>query len=274
MFYCKIIVVLPHSQAVRQWTLTPLRVSSNLTGAAKLRGDNMTKEERLELAEILFPNLEHTKDHYEKLYPKRNLDKNAMVTRFGPSPTGFVHMGSLFGSFCDYIFARQTNGVFFLRIEDTDQKRSVENGIEGIFNDLDAFEIIPDESSRVGGDYGPYIQSERTEIYQTYVKDLIKEGYAYPCFMSEDEIASIREEQEINKTKIGIYGMYAQDRDLSLNEVKEKLKANEEYVIRLKSPGDQNKEVEIIDCVKGKIKFPENDMDIVLLKKDGTPTII
>ena len=232
----------------------------------------MTKEERLELAEILFPDLEHTTDHYEKMYPKRNLDDTAMVTRFGPSPTGFVHMGSLFGSFCDYIFAKQTNGVFFLRIEDTDQKRSVENGIEGIFNDLEAFEITPDESSKDGGEYGPYIQSERTPIYQTYVKELIKEGLAYPCFMSEEEIASIREEQEINKTKIGIYGMYACDRELSLAEVKEKLIDGEEYVIRLKSPGDSKNEVEIIDCVKGKIKFPENDMDIVLLKKDGTPT--
>ena len=232
----------------------------------------MTDKERVELAELLFPNIDKTREYYEKKYPERNLDKNAMVTRFGPSPTGFVHMGSLFGSFCDSVFAKQSNGIFFLRIEDTDQKRSVENGIEGIFNDLDAFDIVPDESSRVGGEYGPYIQSERTEIYQTYVKDLIKKGYAYPCFMTEEEIANIREEQEINKTKIGIYGMYAQDRDLSLDEIKEKLTNKEEYVIRLKSPGDPEKQVEIVDQVKGKIKFPENDMDLVLLKKDGTPT--
>ena len=232
----------------------------------------MTDEERIELANLLFPNIDKTRYYYEDKYPERKLPEGAMVTRFGPSPTGFVHMGSLFGSFCDSVFARQSNGVFFLRIEDTDQKRSVENGVEGIFNDLDAFEIIPDESSRVGGEYGPYIQSERTEIYQTYVKDLIVQGLAYPCFMTEEEIATIREEQEINKQKIGIYGMYAGDRDLSLDEVKDKLSKGEEYVIRLKSPGDSNKEVEMIDCVKGKIKFPENDMDIVLLKKDGTPT--
>ena len=232
----------------------------------------MNKDERVELANILFPNIDKTIDYYENKYPERKLKSTAMVTRFGPSPTGFVHMGSLFGSFCDYIFAKQTNGIFYLRIEDTDQKRSVENGVEGIFNDLDAFEIIPNESSRVGGEYGPYIQSERTEIYQTYVKDLIIKGYAYPCFMSEDDIASIREEQEVNKTKIGIYGMYAQDRDLSLNEIKKHLNDKDEYVIRLKSCGDNKKEVEIIDCIKGKIKFPENDMDIVLLKKDGTPT--
>ena len=232
----------------------------------------MTKEERLELSNLIFPDIKHDREYYESKYPERNLKESAMVTRFGPSPTGFVHMGSLFGAFTDSIFAKQTNGVFFLRIEDTDQKRSVENGIEGIFNDLEAFEITPDESSKTGGEYGPYIQSERNEIYHTFVKELIEEGLAYPCFMTEEEISSIREEQEINKQKIGIYGMYAQDRDLSLDEIKEKIKNKEEYVIRLKSPGDSNKEVEIIDLVKGKIKFPENDMDIVLLKKDKTPT--
>ena len=168
----------------------------------------MNKEERIELANLLFPNITKTREDYEAMYPERNLKEGAMVTRFGPSPTGFVHMGSLFGSFCDLVFARQSEGVFYLRIEDTDQKRSIENGVDGIFNDLDSFEIIPNESSRVGGEYGPYIQSERTEIYQTYVKDLIIEGLAYPCFMTEEEIASIREEQELSKIKIGIYGMY------------------------------------------------------------------
>ncbi|MBE6158191.1 MAG: glutamate--tRNA ligase [Firmicutes bacterium] len=232
----------------------------------------MNKEERIELAELLFPNIKETREYYEEKYPERNLSEGAMVTRFGPSPTGFVHMGSLFGSFCDYIYAKQSGGIFYLRIEDTDQKRSIENGIEGIFNDLDAFEITPDESARVGGKYGPYIQSERTEIYQTYVKDLIVQGLAYPCFMTEEEIASIREEQEINKTKIGIYGVYAQDRDLSLAEVKEKISNGEEYVIRLKSPGNPKNEIEIVDAIKGKIKFPEHDVDTVLLKKDGTPT--
>ncbi len=232
----------------------------------------MTEQERNELAELLFPNITKTKQYYEKKYPERKIKKGAMVTRFGPSPTGFVHMGSLFGAFCDYIFAHQTSGVFYLRIEDTDQKRSIENGIDGIFNDLEAFQIIPDESAKSKGNYGPYIQSERTEIYQTYIKDLIKKGLAYPCFMTEEEINTIREEQEINKTKIGIYGHYAVDRDLSLEEIKEKLTNKEEYVIRLKSPGNANNEIEIIDCIKGKLKFPEHDMDTVLLKKDGTPT--
>lgn len=232
----------------------------------------MNKEERIELAELLFPNIEHDREYYENLYPERELTEGAMVTRFGPSPTGFVHMGSLFMAFICSIYAKQSNGKFFLRIEDTDQKRSVENGIEGIFNDLRAFNIVPDESSIVGGKYGPYIQSERTEIYQTYVKDLIIQGLAYPCFMTEEEIAQIREEQEINKTKLGIYGHYAVDRDLSLEEVKTKINSGESYVIRLKSPGNADKTIEMIDCVKGKMKFPEHDMDTVLLKTDGTPT--
>ena len=232
----------------------------------------MSEKERIELAEILFPNIKHDRAYYENMYPERNLPEGAMVTRFGPSPTGFVHMGSLFGAFCDYIFAKQSNGIFYLRIEDTDQKRSIENGVDGIYKDLEAFQITPDESEIIAGDYKPYIQSKRTEIYQTYVKDLIVQGLAYPCFMKEEEIATIREEQEINKIKIGIYGVYAVDRDLSLEEIKEKLNNKEDYVIRLKSPGDAKKEIEITDCVKGKLKFPEHDMDTVLLKKDGTPT--
>ena len=232
----------------------------------------MSEEERRELADILFPNLKHDITYYENLYPERDLPDGAMVTRYGPSPTGSVHLGNLFSAFCDMIYARQSGGVFFLRIEDTDQKRMVEGGIENITGVLKGFNIIPNEGYTYGGNYGPYKQSERTEIYQTYVKDLIIRGLAYPCFMSEEELASIKEEQEINKTKIGVYGVYAVDRDLSLAEVKEHLKNNDSYVIRLKSPGDANKQIEVVDCIKGKIKFPEYDMDSVLLKKDGTPT--
>ena len=232
----------------------------------------MTKEERIELADLLFPNLEHDRDYYEKKYPERKLSEEAMVTRYGPSPTGSVHLGNLLSAFADMVYARQSGGSFFLRIEDTDQKRMIEGGIENITGVLHDFDIIPNEGYSFGGEYGPYIQSERTEIYQTYIKDLIIQGYAYPCFMKEEEIEAIREEQEINKTKIGIYGVYAVDRDLSLEEVKEKLNNKEEYVIRLKSPGDSNKEIEVIDCIKGKMKFPEHNVDTVLLKKDGTPT--
>ena len=232
----------------------------------------MTEKERLELAELLFPNIKKTREYYEEKYPERNLPDGAMVTRYGPSPTGSVHLGNLFSAFCDMVYAKQSNGVFFLRIEDTDQKRAVEGGIENITGVLKGFDITPNEGYTFGGEYGPYKQSERTEIYQTYIKDLIIKGYAYPCFMTEEEQNNIKEEQAINKTKIGIYGMYAVDRDLSLEEIKEKLENKEEYVIRLKSPGNPNKQIEVVDCIKGKMKFPEHDMDTVLLKKDGTPT--
>lgn len=232
----------------------------------------MSENERIELAEILFPNIKNNCDYYEKMYPERDLKEGAMVTRYGPSPTGSVHLGNLYSAFCDMVYARQSKGIFFLRIEDTDQKREVEGGIDNIVSVLKGFNIAPTEGYSIGGSYGTYRQSERAEIYQTYVKELIRKGYAYPCFMKEEEIASIREEQEINKVRTGIYGIYAADRDLSLDEVKDKLSKGEEYVIRLKSPGDYNKSVEIIDLIKGKIKFPENDEDFVLLKKNGIPT--
>ena len=232
----------------------------------------MTNEERKELAELLFPNIKHDREYYEKKYPERDLPEGAMVTRYGPSPTGSVHLGNLLSAFADMVYARQSGGSFFLRIEDTDQKRMIEGGIENITGVLHDFDILPNEGYSFGGEYGPYIQSERTEIYQTYIKDLVIQGYAYPCFMKEEEIEAIREEQEINKTKIGIYGVYAVDRDLSLEEVKEHLDNGDSYVIRLKSPGDANKEVEVVDCIKGKLKFPEHNVDTILLKKDGTPT--
>ena len=227
---------------------------------------------RQELANLIFPDVKLSVEDLEKMYPKRDLPEGAMVTRYGPSPTGSVHLGNLLSAFADMVYARQTKGSFFLRIEDTDQKRMMEGGIENITGVLHDFDILPNEGYSFGGEYGPYIQSERVEIYQTYVKDMIINGYAYPCFMTEQEIADIREEQEINKTKIGIYGHYAVDRDLSLEEIKEKLANNEEYVIRLKSPGNPEKNIEVEDCIKGKLRFPEHDVDTVLLKKDGTPT--
>lgn len=232
----------------------------------------MTDLERKELADLLYPNLKHDREYYENKYPERGLPEGAMVTRYAPSPTGSVHLGNLLSAFADMVYARQSGGSFYLRIEDTDQKRMIEGGIENITGVLHDFDILPNEGYSFGGEYDPYIQSERTEIYQTYIKDLIIKGYAYPCFMTEEEIQNIREEQEINKTKIGIYGVYAVDRDLSLEEVKERLDEGQEFVIRLKSPGDPNKEVEVEDSIKGKMKFPEHNVDTVLLKKDGTPT--
>ena len=232
----------------------------------------MNEEERIELAEILFPNIKTTREEIEEKYPERTLEEGAKVTRFAPSPTGFMHVGNLESAFLDYIFFYFSKGIFYLRFEDTDQERYVEGATDLIKSSLETFDILPTEGALNGGSYGPYVQSERKEIYQTYIKDLIIKGFAYPCFMSEDEIAEIKEEQEINKVKIGIYGVYAVDRDLSLEEVKEHLDNGDSYVIRLKSPGDANKEVEVVDCIKGKLKFPEHNVDTILLKKDGTPT--
>ena len=232
----------------------------------------MTEKDRLELSELLFSNINTTREELEEKYPDRKLEEGKMVTRFGPSPTGFMHIGNLYGAFLDSVMAKQTNGIFYLRLEDTDSKREVEGARELILNSLDRFNIKYDEGYNKGGIYGPYIQSERKNIYQTYVKDLVRQGKAYPCFMKETELAEIREGQELRKELTGIYGHYASDRDLSLEEVKAHLEKNDEYVIRIKSPGDMNKQIILHDLIKGDINLPENIIDEVILKKDGIPT--
>ena len=210
------------------------------------------------------------------MYTKRNLDDKAIVTRYAPSPTGFVHMGALFAAFIERKFAKQTNGVFYLRIEDTDQKREVENGVIGIINDLKNYGISIDEGMTSEtewiGEYGPYIQSERKEIYQTFVKHLIINDLAYPCFCTEEDVENIRKEQETIKDRIGYYGKWARDRYLSKEEVIKKINNGEKYVIRLKSPGKFENKVVYDDLVKGKLELPENDLDIVIIKGDGLPT--
>ena len=229
-----------------------------------------------DLADLIFPNITKTIEDYEKIYPKRDLPEGAMVTRFAPSPTGFVHMGSLLASFISSKAAKDTKGVFYLRIEDTDQKREVPNGIEGIVKDLQNFEIKIDEGalSRTEsiGAYGPYIQSERKEIYQAFIKHLLEVGMAYPCFCSEDHLKEIREMQEATKSRIGYYGRYAVCRNLKIEEAYNRIKNGEKFIIRLKSPGDFEKKIIVNDLVKGKIEFPENDLDIVIMKSDGLPT--
>ena len=224
------------------------------------------------LADFIFPHITNTISDLEEKYPQRNLKEGAMVTRFAPSPTGFVHLGSLYTSFICNVFAKKTDGVFYLRIEDTDQIRKVENGIEGIINDLKNFQIDFDEGESIGGKYGPYIQSERKEIYQTFIKYLVETGKAYPCFLTKEELTVMRKNQEEEKARIGVYGNYAKYRNLSVEEAIEKINAGIPYVIRLKSPGSFDKTIEIKDMIKGKIKFPENDMDVVIMKTDGLPT--
>ena len=237
----------------------------------------MNNDKLRELADLMFPGIDKTIADYEKMYPERNLGDNARVTRFAPSPTGFVHMGSLLSAFEDYKAAKDTNGVFMLRIEDTDQKRSVENGITGILNDLKNFDIIPDEGmideNNSIGEYGPYIQSERREIYHAFAKDLVLRGLAYPCFCTASELDEIREIQELNKERIGYYGSFAKCRSLSIDDAIEKIKNGEEFTVRLKSTGDFNKKIILHDEARGDIEFPENDLDVVIIKStDKLPT--
>lgn len=224
-----------------------------------------------DLANLIFPDVKDS-SYFEEKYPSRNLKEGAFVTRFAPSPTGFVHMGSLYTSFSNIRLARQTEGVVFLRIEDTDQKREVENGVEGIINDFNNLNIFFDEGPTQGGSYGPYIQSERKEIYQSFAKKLLQEGMAYPCFATEEELKNLREMQELNKERLGYYGSWAKYRNLPVDEAIAKIKEGTPYIVRLKSPGDFNHKIVLDDCIKGKIEMPENDMDIVIIKSDGLPT--
>lgn len=228
-----------------------------------------------ELAELLYPNVTKKIDDYEKMYPERNLKEGAVVSRFAPSPTGFVHMGSLLTAFIAAKVPKDTDGIFYLRIEDTDSKRSVENGIQGIIDDLANFDIEIDEGAisetKEKGSYGPYIQTKRKEIYDTFAKYLVQNGYAYPCFCSEEELDDIRKIEESKKERIGYYGKYAKCRNLTLEEVQEHLNKGDKFVLRLKSNGDFNRKIEVNDLVRGKIEFPENDIDTVLIKSDGIP---
>ena len=228
-----------------------------------------------DLANVMYPNVPKTIYDYEVIYKERNLPEGAIVTRFAPSPTGFVHMGSLLTAFIASKMPKDTNGVFYLRIEDTDGKRTVENGISGILYDLKNFDIIPDEGviseTEEIGNYGPYIQSKRIDIYNTFAKYLVENDYAYPCFCTSEDLEDIRKFQEEKKDRIGYYGKYAKCRNISIEEKIKRIQNNEKYVLRLKSTGDYNKKITINDCVRGKIDFPENDIDHVLIKSDGIP---
>ena len=228
-----------------------------------------------DLANLIFP---ESKDisYYEEKYPKRNLKEGAIVTRFAPSPTGFVHIGGLYQSVIAKKLANQTGGVFFLRIEDTDQKREVENGVTGIVNALKDFAMEPDEGmisdTESKGEYGPYKQSERKEIYQAYAKYLIEQGKAYPCFCTPEEVEEIRTKQEAAKIRPGYYGVWAKCRNITVEEAIEKIKNGEKYIIRFKSPGREDRKIKHHDAIKGNVDFPENDQDIVIIKADGLPT--
>ena len=234
------------------------------------------------LAELLFPHIDKTPDDYEAMFPKRDLPEGAMVTRLGPSPTGFIHLGNLYGAFVDERLAHQSGGTFYLRIEDTDDKRYVEGAVETIITSLKFFDINFDEGALLDGEtgnYGPYYQSQRGEIYQCFAKELVKKGLAYPCFLTEDELAAIRQTQEAAKETTGIYGKYAEaSRNLSLEEIEANIKAGKPYVVRLKSsgnhdlPSEEIRHIKVEDAIRGTLSMPENNQDVIILKATGIPT--
>ena len=228
-----------------------------------------------DLANLIFPDAKEI-SYYEEKYPERKLPEGAIVTRFAPSPTGFVHIGGLYQSLIAKKLAKQTNGVFFLRIEDTDQKREIANAVTGIIDSLKEFELEPDEGmvseNESKGAYGPYKQSQRKEIYQAYAKYLIEQGKAYPCFCTPEEVEEIRQKQEAAKIRPGYYGVWAKCRTITVEEAIKRIQDGEKYIIRFKSPGREDRKIRHHDVIKGNVEFPENDQDIVIIKADGLPT--
>ncbi len=228
-----------------------------------------------DLANLIFPDAKGI-SYYEEKYPERNLKEGAVVTRFAPSPTGFVHIGGLYQSLVAKKVVEQTEGVFFVRIEDTDQKREIENGAQQILDALEDYNLSPDETMGIDGEdkgtYGPYLQSKRKEIYESYAKYLLEQGKAYPCFCSQEELGQIRENQEKAKERTGYYGKWTKCRNMPIEMAAEKIKNGDPYIIRLKSPGNPDKKIKHKDVIKGNIEFPENDQDVIIIKSDGLPT--
>ena len=227
------------------------------------------------IAELIFSDVDKSTEYYEELYPVRDLPEGARVTRFAPSPTGYLHFGGLYAGFASKLTADTTGGVFMLRIEDTDKKREVEDGVTGIVTGLEAFGVAPDEGvtgfNVEKGNYGPYTQSHRREIYRAFAKKLMEEGKAYPCFCTPEDLDEIRAKQENEDIK-GYYGSYAKCRDLSDDEIIEKVNAGIPYTVRLRSTGDISRKIKFEDMIKGKIEMSENVNDVVVLKADGIPT--
>jgi glutamyl-tRNA synthetase len=228
-----------------------------------------------DLAELLFPDVTLTIDDLEKRFPPRNLPTGAEVTRFAPSPTGFLHTGSLFTALISYTLAKQSGGVYFFRLEDTDTKRTIAGSAKDLIDQLKVFGIVADEGYFVDGDkgnYGPYQQSFRKDIYKVVIKELVRRGRAYPDFCTPEDLEKIRKFQEDNKILPGYYGLYARDRNLSVDEQVAKIKAGTPWVIRYKSLGDHDKKTSFVDAIRGKIELQDNDVDVIILKSDGLPT--
>lgn len=228
------------------------------------------------LANLIFPDVDKDINYYLEKYPKRNLKEGAFVTRYAPSPTGFQHIGGIFTALINERLASQTGGVFYLRIEDTDQKREVKGAIEDTIHTMNNYgmnftEGMTGENTEIGA-YGPYKQSDRKEIYHTFAKELIKKGLAYPCFCSAEKLNEVREKQMAEKVLPGYHGEYATCRNLSTEEAIAKIENGESYIVRLKSPGNIENRVEFKDLIKGDLSLPENNIDIVIIKSDGLPT--
>ena len=228
-----------------------------------------------QLADLIFPNIKETIDDLEKRYPPRDLPDGAEVTRFAPSPTGFLHTGSLFTSMICRKVASQSNGVFYIRLEDTDTKREIAGSGEQLLEQLHIFGVNPDEGylgNSEKGKYGPYVQSKRAEIYCVVIKRLLEEGKAYPCFCSSQDLEALRDEQEKQKLNPGYYGEFAKCRNLTNEERYEKIKNGEKFVIRFRSSGNHENKIRVSDLVRGNFEIAENDQDIVIYKSDGLPT--
>ncbi len=227
-------------------------------------------DKQKELANLIFPDIDKTVDDYKEIYPERNIE--GYVTRFAPSPTGFMHLGGFYQAIIDFLIAKNTNGVFYLRNEDTDQKREVESAVELIMTTLNHYNIMPDEyeyNGKIVGNYGPYVQSERKEIYHAFIKYLIEIGRAYPCFCTNEEKEEVRKIQEKTKQRTGYYGRFAKCRRLNVDEAIRRVKNNEPYVIRFKSNGSHEEHFFFDDLVRGKLSLPQNDQDIVIMKSDN-----
>ncbi len=225
-----------------------------------------------DLANLIFPNIDKTVEDYEKMYPERNLNSNQKVTRFAPSPTGYMHIGGVYQALIDFMLAKNSDGIFYLRNEDTDSTREVNDATKLIMKTLKEYEILPDEyeyENEIVGNYGPYVQSERKEIYHAFIKRLIEIGRAYPCFCKKEELDSMRKRQEERKKRTGYYGVYAKCKKLSVEEQIERIKNGEPYVIRFRSKGNFDNKIPFVDLGKGKLSLSENDIDDVIMKSDN-----
>ena len=228
-----------------------------------------------QLADLIFPDITETVDDLEKRFPPRNLPEGAQVTRFAPSPTGFLHTGSLFTSMVCHKVAHQSKGIFFVRLEDTDTKREIAGSGEQLLEQMHIFGVDPDEGylgDKEKGDYGPYIQSKRASIYKIVIKHLLEEGLAYPCFCTAEDLEELRKEQESKKLNPGYYGEFAKCRNLTNEERYEKIKNGDKFVIRFRSSGNHENKITVTDLIKGTFDIAQNDQDIVIYKSDGLPT--